>query len=150
MMSIDDVQDEIVEEFELFGDDNDLRNSYIIDLGRKLAPLADDYHTEAHIVKGCQALVWLHTVPQDGVLYFQADSNAAIPKGLIALAVRLYSGRTPQEIVQTPPDFIERIGMSKHISSSRSNGLLSVIGRIKQEAADALEASQKEEIHAKS
>ena len=139
-MTINEAQDEIVEEFELFGDDNDMRNSYIIDLGRKLAPLADEYHTEQSIVKGCQALVWLHTNVRDGRLYFEADSNAAIPKGLIALAVRLYSGRTPQEIVQTPPDFIERIGMSKHISSSRSNGLLSVIGRMKQEAASALAA----------
>lgn len=139
-MTINEAQDEIVEEFELFGDDGDLRNSYIIDLGRKLAPLADEYHTETHIVKGCQALVWLHTVYENGRLYFHADSNAAIPKGLIALAVRLYSGRTPAEIADTPPSFIERIGMSKHISSSRSNGLLSVIGRMKQEAARVLAA----------
>ena len=139
-MTIDEAQDDIVEEFELFGDDNDMRNSYIIDLGRKLAPLADEYHAEPYIVKGCQALVWLHTNKRGSRLYFEADSNAAIPKGLIALAVRLYSGRTPQEIVQTPPNFIERIGMSRHISSSRSNGLLSVIGRMKQEAASALAA----------
>ena len=138
--TIDEAQDEIVEEFELFGDDGDLRNSYIIDLGRKLKPMPDEYHTEEYIVKGCQALVWVHTNTRDGRLYFDADSNAAIPKGLIALAVRLYSGRTPQEIAQTPPDFIERIGMSKHISSSRSNGLLSVIGRMKQEASAALAA----------
>ncbi len=142
-MTIDEAQDEIVEEFELFGDDPDMRNSYIIDLGRKLAPMPPEYHTEAYIVKGCQAQVWVHTNKQGDKLHFDADSNAAIPKGLIALAVRLYSGRTPQEIAKTPPDFIERIGMSKHISSSRSNGLLSVIGRMKQEAARAL-ASESE------
>ena len=137
-LTIDEAQDEIVEEFELFGDDGDMRNSYIFDLGRKLAPMPPEYHTEQYIVKGCQALVWVHTECRDGRLYFEVDSNAAIPKGLIALAVRLYSGRTPQEIAETPPDFIDRIGMSKHISSSRSNGLLSVIGRMKQEAAAAL------------
>ena len=96
------------------------------------------FHTEEYIVKGCQAQVWVHTDKQGNRLHFDADSNAAIPKGLIALAVRLYSGRTPEEIAKTPPDFIERIGMSKHISSSRSNGLLSVIGRMKQDAASAL------------
>ena len=138
--TIDEAQDEIVEEFELFGDDGDMRNSYIIDLGRKLPPMPPEYHNDEHIVKGCQALVWVATNPREGRLYFHADSNAAIPKGLIALAVRLYSGRTPQEIAATPPDFIERIGMSKHISSSRSNGLLSVIGRMKQEAARVLAA----------
>ncbi len=138
-MTIDEVQDEIVEEFELFGDDPDMRNSYIIDLGRKLAPMPPEFHTEEYIVKGCQAQVWVHTNKRNDHLYFDADSNAAIPKGLIALAVRLYSGRTPQEIARTPPDFIERIGMSKHISSSRSNGLLSVIGRMKLEAARALQ-----------
>ena len=141
-MTINEAQDEIVEEFELFGDDGDMRNSYIIDLGRKLKPMPPEHHTEEYIVKGCQALVWVHTDIRDGRLYFDADSNAAIPKGLIALAIRLYSGRTPQEIVQTPPDFIERIGMSKHISSSRSNGLLAVIGRMKQEAAAALQSEK--------
>ena len=137
-MTIDEAQDDIVEEFELFGDDADMRNSYIIDLGRKLPAMPPEYHTEQYIVKGCQAQVWVHTNKRDAHLYFDADSNAAIPKGLIALAIRLYSGRTPEEIAKTPPDFIERIGMSKHISSSRSNGLLSVIGRMKQEAAQAL------------
>ncbi len=137
-MTIDEAQNEIVEEFELFGDDGDMRNSYIIDLGRKLAPMPQEFHTDQYIVKGCQAQVWVHTNHYEDRLFFDADSNAAIPKGLIALAVRLYSGRTPKEIAQTPPDFIERIGMSKHISSSRSNGLLSVIGRMKQEAARAL------------
>ncbi len=139
-MTIDEAQDEIVEEFELFGDDLDMRNSYIIDLGRKLPPMPQEYHTDQYIVKGCQALVWVATNPREDRLYFHADSNAAIPKGLIALAVRLYSGRTPEEIAKTPPDFIERIGMSKHISSSRSNGLIAVIGRMKQDAAAALAA----------
>lgn len=135
--TIQEVQDEIVEEFEFLGDDSDLRNGYIIDLSRTLAPLPDEYRTEASIVKGCQALVWLHADERDGRLFFQADSNAAIPKGLIALALRLYSGRTPTEIIQTPPDFIDRIGMSKHISTSRANGLQAVIGRIQSEARRA-------------
>jgi cysteine desulfuration protein SufE len=142
-ITINEAQDEIVEEFELFGDDADMRNSYIIDLGRKLPPMPAEYHTDQYIVKGCQSQVWVHTNKQNDRLYFDADSNAAIPKGLIALAVRLYSGRTPEEIAETPPDFIERIGMSKHISSGRSNGLLAVIGRMKQEAASAL-SSQSE------
>ena len=140
VMTIDKAQDEIVEEFELFGDDSDLRNSYIIDLGRKLPPMPTEYHTDKYIVKGCQSQVWVHTNHRDGRLYFDADSNAAIPKGLIALAVRLYSGRTPAEIAGTPPDFIERIGMSKHVSSGRSNGLMAVIGRMKQDAAAALQS----------
>ena len=141
-MTIDEAQDEIVEEFALFGDDLDMRNSYIIDLGRKLPPMPQEYHTDEYIVKGYQALVWGATKSRDGRLYFHADSNAAIPKGLIALAVRLYSGRTPEEIANTPPDFIERIGMSKHISSSRSNGLMAVIERMKQEAARALQSEK--------
>jgi len=136
-LPIEAVQDEIVEEFELFGDDGDLRNSHIIDLGRKLPPMPEEFRTEANIVKGCQALVWVHPVERDSRLFFHADSNAAIPKGLIALALRLYSGRTPAEIRRTPPDFIERIGMSKHISSGRANGLQAVIGRIQSEAARA-------------
>ena len=143
LMTINEAQDEIVEEFELFGDDSDMRNSYIIDLGRKLPPMPPEFHTEEYIVKGCQSQVWVHADRRDDHLYFDADSNAAIPKGLIALAVRLYSGRTPAEIASTPPDFIERIGMSKHVSSGRSNGLLAVIGRMKQEAARAL-ASESE------
>jgi cysteine desulfuration protein SufE len=141
-ITINEAQDEIVEEFELFGDDGDMRNSYIIDLGRKLLPMPPEFHTDEYIVKGCQAQVWVHTNKQSDRLYFDADSNAAIPKGLIALAVRLYSGRTPEEIAKTPPDFIERIGMSKHISSSRSNGLLAVIGRMKQEAVAALQSEK--------
>ena len=141
-MTIDEVQDEIVEEFELFGDDSDMRNSYIIDLGRKLPPMPAEYHTEAYIVKGCQSQVWVHADRRDSRLFFDADSNAAIPKGLIALAVRLYSGRKPSEIASTPPDFIERIGMSKHVSSGRSNGLMAVIGRMKQEAAAALQSEK--------
>ena len=132
--TIEAAQEEIVEEFELFGDDNDMRNSYIIDLGRKLGPLPDEFRTEANIVKGCQALVWVHPERRGARLFFHADSNAAIPKGLIALALRLYSGRTADEILRTPPEFIERIGMSKHISTSRANGLQAVIGRIKAEA----------------
>lgn len=139
--TIEAVQDEIVDEFDLFGDDGDMRNSYIIDLGRKLAPLPEEFRSEANIVKGCQALVWVHPERRAGRLFFHADSNAAIPKGLIALALRLYSGRTPEEILRTPPDFIERIGMSKHISSSRANGLQAVIGRIKREAQENINAA---------
>ena len=136
--TIEDAQEEIVEEFDLFGDDPDLRNSYIIDLGRKLGPLPEQFRTDANLVRGCQALVWVHPERRGGRLFFHADSNAAIPKGLIALALRLYSGRTPEEILRTPPDFIERIGMSRHISSSRANGLQAVIARVKQEAQAAV------------
>lgn len=142
--TIDEAQDEIVEEFALFGDDADMRNQYIIDLAKKLPPMPADLHTDENKVRGCQSQVWVHSRQDAGRLYFDADSDALIPKGLIALAVGVYSGRTAPEIAKTPPDFIERIGMSQHISPGRSNGLQAVIQRMRGDARRLLDSASLE------
>ena len=136
--TIEEAQDEIVEEFELFGDDADMRNQYIIDLAKKLPPMPDALHVDENKVRGCQSQVWVHSRAEADRLYFEADSDALIPKGLIALAVGVYSGRTASEIAGTPPDFIERIGMSQHISPGRYNGLQAVIQRMRGDAKELL------------
>ena len=128
-----EVLDEIVEEFELF-DDWTERYKYIIDLGRKLPGIPEEYRTEEYKVRGCQSQVWLHADLTGGVVRYQAESDAAIVRGLIALTLRLYSGRTPDEILATAPEFIDRIGMNEHLSMTRSNGLQAVVKRIKMYA----------------
>ena len=131
--TIGEVQDEIVEDFEYLEDWRD-RYEHIVDVGRRLPPFPDSERTEENEVHGCQSKVWLHAAVQDGKVYYDGDSNTAIVKGLIALALRVYSGRTPDEIIQTPPTYVDRIGMSQHLMSSRAEGLQAVIKRIKSEA----------------
>jgi len=131
--TISQVQDEIVEDFEYLEDWRD-RYEHIVDVGRRLPPFPDGERTVDNEVQGCQSKVWLHAAVSDGKVYYDGDSNTAIVKGLIALALRVYSGRTPDEIIQTPPAYVERIGMSQHLMSSRAEGLQAVIKRIKSEA----------------
>lgn len=132
--TIDEAQEGIVEDFELFGDWEE-RYGYIIQLGKKLPDLDSKYRTDANIVRGCQSQVWLHPAFESGIVTFAADSDAMIVRGLIALILRLYSGRTPDEILETAPTFIDRIGMSEHLSMTRSNGLRAMIKQIKLYAA---------------
>jgi len=138
-LSIQQTQERIVREFNLFQDWTD-RYEHIINLGKKLPPLDEQYRTEDNKVHGCQSQVWLHAEGQDGIVRFQADSDALIVKGLIALLLRVYNGRTPAEILLTEPAFITQIGLDRHLSPTRANGLGAMLKKIKRYAA-TLEAT---------
>lgn len=127
------VEQEIVEEFALF-DSWDDKYEYIIDMGKKLAPLAAEHKTDANKVRGCQSTVWLVAHQKDGRIYFEADSDAVIVKGLISMLIRVLSGRTPDEIIEAPLGFIQEIGMTTHLAQTRSNGLLSMVKQMKNYA----------------
>ena len=128
----------IVEEFSYLSDWTE-RYQYLIDLGRKLSPFADAFKTEANKVQGCQSLVWLVASGDVRQLEFRAISDSAIVSGLIALLLRVYSGRTAQEILATEPNFIEAIGLAKHLSPTRSNGLAAMLETIQEYARKALD-----------
>lgn len=130
IQDIQDIQKRIIREFELLEDWPE-RYKYIIKLGMKLEPLDETYKTEDNLVRGCQSQVWLATDLKDGKVFFKADSDAAITKGLVALMVRFYSGQTPETILTVNPDFIQKIGMAQHLSPTRSNGLASMIKQMK-------------------
>jgi cysteine desulfuration protein SufE len=129
-MTIQEKQERIIREFELIGDWPE-RYKYIIKLGQKLEPLADQYKTDDNLVRGCQSQVWLHTELEGDKVVFKADSDAAITKGLVALMVRFYSGESPDTILKVNPDFIQKIGMQEHLSPTRSNGLASMVKQMK-------------------
>jgi cysteine desulfuration protein SufE len=128
--SIQEIQNEIVEEFELFDDWTD-RYEYIIDLGKKNPGLPDSQKLEENLIKGCQSQVWLVSRFEDGKVYFEADSDAIIVKGLVSLLIRVLSGHTPEEISSADLFFIEQIGMTRHLAQTRSNGLLSMVKQMK-------------------
>jgi cysteine desulfuration protein SufE len=131
-----DAQQEIIDEFSLFEDWMD-RYQYLIDMGRRLPPFPDELRTEENRIRGCQSQVWFVPEERDGRLYFQAISDAAIVSGLIALLLRLYSGRDPQDILDTPPDFVEALQLQSHLSPTRSTGLSSMLDAIRRFAAEA-------------
>lgn len=131
-------QQEIADEFALFGDWSE-RYQYLIDLGKALPKLADEEMCETNRLHGCQSLVWI--IAEDGDderLVFRANSDSSIVAGLIALALRVYSGRTAQEILATKPEFIADTGLSKHLSPTRSNGLAALLGFIQAAAEDKI------------
>lgn len=129
-MSIDEKQMALVETFEFFDDWTD-RYEHIISLGKELPPLSDEFKTEANLIKGCQSQVWLHAEMKDGKLFFSADSDAIITKGLISMIIQVFSGHSPEEIINTELSFIDRIGLKEHLSPTRSNGLLSMVKQLK-------------------
>jgi len=131
-------QDEVIEEFGFFDNWMD-RYQYLIDLGRRLPPLADSELVDENKIRGCQSQVWFVAEEKDGRLTFRANSDAAIVSGLIALLLRIYSGRPPQEILATPPDFIAALQLEQHLSPTRSNGLASMLKAIRNFAAEALQ-----------
>lgn len=133
IQSIQETENEIVEEFALF-DSWDEKYEYIIDLGKKLQPLDDTFKTEDHIVKGCQSTVWLTAQSKDGRIFYQADSDAIIVKGLISMLIRVLSGHTPDEILAAKMNFINRIGMTAHLAQTRANGLLAMVKQMKNYA----------------
>ena len=129
-MTINEIQDELIEEFELF-DDWEGKYEYIIDLGKKLPKLADEYKTEDNIIKGCQSIVWLNAYMKDGKLMFEADSEAIIVKGLVSMLLKVLSGHTPVEVMNADLYFIEKVGLSSHLAQTRSNGLASMVKQMK-------------------
>jgi len=130
MSSIQDIQEEIVDESSLF-EDWMQRYEYIIELGKSL-PLIDEVHrTEDNIIKGCQSKVWVHGQLEDQLLHFTADSEAILTKGIIALLIRVFSGQPPQAIIEADTGFIDQIGLKEHLSATRANGLVSMIKQMK-------------------
>ncbi len=133
-MSIESIEQEIVEEFELFGDDWESKYDHLIDLGKTLSLIDPNLKTDSHLIKGCQSRVWLHSEFSDGKVIFTADSDAIITKGIVALLIMVLSNQTPQEIVDAQLTFIDQIGLKEHLSSMRANGLVSMIQQMKQQA----------------
>ena len=133
-------QQDIIEEFSLFDDWMD-RYQYIIDLGRRLPAFPEELRTEENRIRGCQSQVWFVPEQRDGRLYFKAISDAAIVSGLIALLLRLYDGREPRDILDTPADFVDALALQSHLSPTRSNGLSSMLAAIRRFAEEALEAA---------
>lgn len=131
MSSIKDIQDEIVSEFEILGDDKESTIFYIMELGASLGTFPEGERKEENIIKGCQSKVWLIADDQDGKINYQADSNTDITKGLISLLLRVLNNRKPEEILNAELDFVSRIGMGSIIGSQRSNGFASMIKQIK-------------------
>ncbi len=129
-MTINEAQDEVIEEFAELTDWMD-KYQMLIDLGNELQPLDQKYKTEDNLIDGCQSRVWLQADMKDGLLYFTAESDALIVKGIIALLIRVLSGHTPQEIIDADLYFIDRIGLKDHLSPTRSNGLLAMLKQIK-------------------
>ena len=133
-------QSELVEEFQFFDDWMD-RYQYLIDMGRKLPEFPEADRIDANKIRGCQSQVWFVAKDNDGRLDFRAISDAAIVSGLIALLLRIYSGRYPQDILDSPPDFVTALQLEQHLSPTRSNGLSSMLKAIRTFATEALEAA---------
>lgn len=132
-MTINEAQDEVIEEFSDFTDWMD-KYQLLIDLGNEQEPLDDKYKTESNLIDGCQSRVWLQADYVDGKIVFTAESDALIVKGIIALLIRVLSGHTPQEILDANLYFIDRIGLKDHLSPTRSNGLLAMVKQIRMYA----------------
>jgi cysteine desulfuration protein SufE len=132
-MTIKAIQDEIVEEFSLF-DDWMERYEYIIELGKKLPLIKEEFKTEDNIIKGCQSKVWLKGDQNDSVIVFTADSDAILTKGIIAILIRAFSNQKAADILAADLDFIDEIGLKEHLSPTRANGLVSMIKNIKMYA----------------
>ena len=129
-MTIQEIQDEIIEEFSELDDWMD-RYQLLIDLGNEQEPLDEKYKTESNLIDGCQSRVWLQADYRDGKLWFTAESDALIVKGIVSLLIRVLSGHTPQEILDADLYFIERIGLREHLSPPRSNGLLAMVKQMR-------------------
>ena len=132
-MTINETQDEIIEEFSALDDWMD-KYQLLIDLGSEQEPLDEQYKTEQNLIDGCQSRVWLQADYEDGIIRFTAESDALIVKGIVSLLIRVFSGHTPQEILNADLYFIEQIGLKEHLSPTRSNGLLAMVKQIRMYA----------------
>ena len=133
MKTIDEIQDEIIDEFSVFDDWMD-KYALLIDLGNSLPPIEEKYKTNENLIEGCQSRVWLQADYRDGRIWFEAESDAIIVKGIVSLLVRVLSGRTPDEILNANLYFIDRIGLTEHLSPARSNGLLAMVKQMRMYA----------------
>jgi len=129
-MTIKEIQEEIIEDFELF-EDWMQRYEFIIETGKSLPQIQEFNKSEDNLIKGCQSKVWLHAEYEDGKMKFSADSDAILTKGIISLLLRVYNNKTPDEVLEADPYFIDKIGLKEHLSPTRANGLLSMVKQIK-------------------
>jgi len=129
-MTINELQEDFIDTFELF-DDWEEKYEYIIDLGKKLPDLDEQYKTDDNIIKGCQSVVWLHADFKDGKVFFEGDSQAIIVKGLVSMLLKVLSGHTPDEILDADLYFINKTGLTSHLAQTRSNGLASMVKQMK-------------------
>jgi cysteine desulfuration protein SufE len=132
-MSIQEIQEEIIEEFSMF-DDWEERYQYMIDLGKTLPLINPNYKTDDNLIKGCQSKVWVHADLIGDNIVFTADSDAIITKGIIAILIRVFSNQHPKDIIEANTDFIDKIGLKEHLSPTRANGLVSMIKQLKMYA----------------
>jgi cysteine desulfuration protein SufE len=132
-VTIKDIQNDIIDEFSMF-DDWMQRYEYMIELGKSLPLIDDQYKTDDNIIKGCQSKVWVHADMNDNNVVFTADSDAIITKGIIAILIRVFSNQTPKDIIDADTNFIDEIGLKEHLSPTRANGLVSMIKQIKMYA----------------
>ena len=132
-MTINEIQDEIIEEFSGFDDWMD-KHQLLIDIGNEMEPLDEKYKIESNLIDGCQSRVWLVADYHDGVIDFSAESDALIVKGIVSLLIRVYSGHTPQEMLDAELYFIDEIGLKEHLSPTRSNGLLAMVKQMRMYA----------------
>ena len=130
MTTIKEKEQKIISDFELFDDWMDKYN-YIIELGKSIQPIKEEYKTDKYLIKGCQSRVWLHAGYEDGKVIYTADSDALITKGIAALLIEVLSGHPPKEIVESDLSFIDEIGLKEHLSQTRSNGLVNMIKQMK-------------------
>lgn len=135
-MTLKETENEIISEFSMFDDWLD-KYEYIIDLGKSLESLPESSKTDDKLIKGCQSRVWLDWTIEDGRLHFRADSDALITRGIISLLIRIYSGRTPEEILSSDFSIVEKIGLKQNLSPTRANGLVSMIETIRSAAGAA-------------
>ncbi|HKC67224.1 MAG TPA: SufE family protein [Bacteroidia bacterium] len=133
-MSIAEVEQEIVEEFDLFADDWEQKYEHLIELGKSLPLIDPKYKTDDHIIKGCQSKVWLHSEIVNGKIIYTADSDAIITKGMVALMIRVLSNQKPDDILNANLGFIDAIDLKEHLSPTRANGLVSMIKQMKLDA----------------
>ena len=132
-MTINEIQDELVDEFSFLGDWME-KYEHIIQLGKDLPLIEEKYKKDENLIKGCQAKVWLHADYKDGKIFFTGDSDAIITKGLVSMVIRVLSGHTPEEIVHADLYFVDKVGLREHLSVTRSNGLVSMIKQMKMYA----------------
>ncbi|MEZ4801390.1 MAG: SufE family protein [Gelidibacter sp.] len=129
-MTIKEIQEDIIDEFSMF-EDWEERYQYMIDLGKTLPLIDEQYKTEENIIKGCQSKVWVHAKMEDDKVVFTADSDAIITKGIIAILIRVFSNQHPKDIIEADTNFIDEIGLKEHLSPTRANGLVSMIKQLK-------------------
>lgn len=133
-MTINEIESEIIDEFELFGDDWEGKYEHLIELGKNLPKIKEEFKTDDRLIKGCQSRVWLHSEKVDNRIIFTAESDAIITKGMVALMVRVLSNQHPIDIINADLNFINKIGLTEHLSPTRANGLVSMIKQMKLDA----------------